>query len=109
MVCYSCKKYSTSNSCKVLISLVKKNLRDTEVRFLIFNLEIAGENFAFMKLYNQNTEFKQIKENTFADNLLNLHECSQIVCTANVNPFPNNQLKGNSGKPTFKSKYVSKF
>ena len=52
MVCYSCKKYSTSNSCKVLISLVKKNLRDTEVRFLIFDLETAGENFAFMNLHN---------------------------------------------------------
>lgn len=89
MVCYSCKKYSTSNSCKVLISLVKKNLRDTEVRFLIFDLETAGENFAFMNLHNQNIEFKQIKENTFADNLLNLDERSQIVCTANVNPFLN--------------------
>ena len=66
--------HSTSNSCGVLLvflgtnkTIVKEKISDAEARFLILDVEIAGENFVFINLYNANTESKQTKtfENYF--------------------------------------------
>ena len=91
---------------------IKKIISDKEGRFLIFEVEIAGEKFVFINLYNPNTESKQIKtfEKLFSNmKLLNLDECSQIACTGNLNFFFSYQLQPDGGNPPFKSKSVSKF
>ena len=82
----------------------------TEGRFLILDVEIAGENF--INLYNPNTESKQIKtfKKLFSNiKLLNLDERSRIVCTGHFNLFFNSQLETDGRNPSFKSKSVSKF
>ena len=76
---------------------VKKNISDTKGRLLILDVEIAAEIFPCRNIYVPNKEYKQIKkiEKLFSHiKLLNLHGCSQYVCTGDLNNFFNCQLEG---------------
>ena len=88
---------------------IRNKLSDNDGRILILDVDIDGENFILINLYNPNTETEQLKAlSKLTEMLTKLHltQNNNTICAGDL--FFNVKLESYGGNPVFKKRSVGK-